>query len=36
VPIYVAWVWRPSGVIKMDGSVSTFNGDYLMKIEKLA
>ncbi len=36
MPSGKAWVQRPKGIIKMEGSASTFNGGYLVRVEKLA
>ncbi len=31
MPNWKAWVWRPSGLIKMEGSTCAYNGGYLVK-----
>ncbi len=30
------WVYIPSGLIKSEGSPSTFNGSYLVKVENVS
>jgi hypothetical protein len=36
MPSWKAWVQRPSGLIKMEGSASAFNSSYLVKVENVA
>ena len=36
MPSWKAWVQRPRGLIKMEGSVSAFSGNYFVKVENVA